>query len=111
MNFGGRFFPYNPSKEPLPSIDASVIVIVDSVINTGKSLLEVVNQLRIANPLSEIIIVSNVIQEKAVPILQDYKVFTVRISSNSFKGKNQATQIGNTGPDTADRLFNLIKQL
>ena len=110
MSFGGRFFPYNPSTEELPHIDATTIVIVDSVINTGKSLIAVIQQLRIANPSAEIIIASNVIQEKAVPLFQNYKVFAVRISSNSFKGKNQATQIGNTGPDTADRLFNLIKQ-
>jgi shikimate kinase len=110
MTFGGRFFPYNPSKDSFPSIDASVIVIVDSVINTGRSLIEVIQRIKVSNPSAEIIIATNVIQEKAVPLLQDYKVFAVRVSSNSFTGKNQATQIGKTGPDTADRLFNLIRQ-
>lgn len=33
-----------------------------------------------------------------------------RISKNSFVGVNQSKQTGKTGPDTADRLFNLIKK-
>ena len=80
MSFGGRFFPYNPSTEELPHIDATTIVIVDSVINTGKSLVDVIQRLRLTNPLAEIIIASNVIQEKAVPLFQNYKVFAIRIS-------------------------------
>ena len=109
MTFGGKFCPHNPSKEDLPAIQESTVVIVDSVINTGQSLLKVIEKLKAANQNVEIIIVANVIQEKALPLLQDYKVYAIRVSSNAFKGVNQATQIGNTGPDTADRLFNLIK--
>ena len=102
-----KFFVYS-SKEELPTIQESTIVIVDSVINTGRSLLKVIEKLKAANQNVEIIIVANVIQEKALPLLQDYKVYAIRVSSNAFKGMNQATQKGNTGPDTADRLFNLI---
>ena len=109
MTFGGKFCPHNPSKEELPTIQESTIVIVDSVINTGRSLLKVIEKLKATNQNVEIIIVANVIQEKALPLLQDYKVYAIRVSSNAFKGMNQATQKGNTGPDTADRLFNLIK--
>lgn len=109
MTFGGKFYPHNPSKEELPTIQESTIVIVDSVINTGRSLLKIIEKLKAVNQNVEIIIVANVIQEKALPLLQDYKVYAIRVSSNAFKGMNQATQKGNTGPDTADRLFNLIK--
>ena len=53
-------------------------------------------------------IVANVIQEKAVELLKDYKVFAVRTSANSFVGSRQTEQKNGKGPDTADRLFNYI---
>lgn len=106
--FGGKFYPFNP-KDTLPKIDSSVIIIVDSVINTGQSLLNVIKQIQKCNTQAEIIIATNVVQEKALPLLQDYKLYAVRVSTNSFTGKNQSKQIGDTGPDTADRLFNLIE--
>jgi hypothetical protein len=40
--------------------------------------------------------------------IKDYLLVAVRISDNSFVGRNQAVQLGGCGPDTADRLFNLI---
>ncbi len=109
LAFGGKLYPVNPSKEQLPNILESIVVIVDSVINTGKSLLKIISQLQEANPNIEIVIAANVIQEKALHLFDNYKLFAIRTSANSFKGQNQATQIGNTGPDTAERLFNLIK--
>lgn len=106
--FGGRFYPFN-SKDTLPKIDSSVIIIADSVINTGKSLLNIIKQIQKCNTKAEILIATNVVQEKALPLLQAFKLYAVRVSTNSFVGKNQSKQIGYTGPDTADRLFNLIK--
>ena len=50
-----------------------------------------------------------VIQNEAVELFKDYLVFATRLSKNSFVGVNQSKQTGKTGPDTADRLFNLIK--
>lgn len=105
--FGGRFYPFN-SKDTLPKIDSSVIIIVDSVINTGKSLLNIIKRIQKCNTKTEILIATNVVQEKALPLLQAFKLYAVRMSTNSFVGKNQSKQIGYTGPDTADRLFNLI---
>lgn len=106
--FGGTFYSYNPKKEAMPEITQSIAIIVDSVINTGRSILEAVRTLRSQNPDVEIVIVSNVIQDKAIELLNDYKIFTVRTSSNSFVGSRQATQKNGKGPDTADRLFNYI---
>lgn len=56
------------------------------------------------------IIAANVIQNEAVELFKDYLVFATRLSKNSFVGVNQSKQTGKTGPDTADRLFNLIKK-
>ena len=53
---------------------------------------------------------ANVIQNEAVELFKDYLVFATRLSKNSFVGVNQSKQTGKTGPDTADRLFNLIKK-
>ena len=106
--FGGTFYSYNPKIDALPDIQQGLAVIVDSVINTGKSVLDMITKLKKKNPEIEIVIVSNVIQNDAVDLLQGYKVFAVRTSANSFVGSRQATQKNGKGPDTADRLFNHI---
>lgn len=106
--FGGTFYSYYPKKDILPDLRQSIAVIVDSVINTGKSVLETIDRLRQKNPDIEIIIVSNVIQDNAVKLLQEYKIFAIRTSSNSFVGSRQSIQKNGKGPDTADRLFNYI---
>ena len=107
-SFGGTFYSYNSKTDAFPDIKQGVAVIVDSVINTGKSILDMVDQLKQKNPEIEIIVVSNVIQNDAVNLLQSYKVFAVRTSANSFVGSRQAMQKNGKGPDTADRLFNYI---
>ena len=109
--FGGRLYPFNPSKEEIPLIDADIVVIVDSVINTGKSIENIMDKLRKNNPKVEIVLVTNVIQRNTVERFKEYLLLAVRVSDNSFVGKNQATQKGNSGPDTADRLFNLIEKM
>ena len=48
-----------------------------------------------------------VINEKAVPMFDD-SLYTVRVSKNSFVGKNVKKQEGEDGPDTTMRLFNLL---
>ena len=106
--FGGIFYSYNPKNDALPDIQQGLAVIVDSVINTGKSVLDMITKLKKKNPEIEIVIVSNVIQNDAVDLLKGYKVFAVRTSANSFVGSRQATQKNGKGPDTADRLLNYI---
>lgn len=107
--FGGVFYPYNPSKDDVPDVSQhEFIVIVDSVINTGCSILNIIECVKNENPKAEIVIATNVIQRNALDKLKKYKVFSIRISDNYFFGKRQDVQTGNTGPDTADRLYNLI---
>lgn len=106
--FGGVLYPYNSHREMLPIIAQPFVIIVDSVINTGSSILNAIDAIKSCNPDVEIFVATNVIQRKAVEKLSAYKVFAIRISDNSFVGRNQTVQEGNSGPDTADRLFNLI---
>lgn len=108
--FGGVFYSMNPSKDEIPDIEADRVILVDSVINTGKSILKIIQKIRAKRADIDIIIAANVIQKDAVKLFDGLKIYCVRTSSNSFVGKNQAKQVGKTGPDTADRLFNLIKK-
>ena len=103
--FGGTFYSYNPKKDELPEIRHKTVIIVDSVINTGKSVLNITEHLK---PETEIFIATNVIQKNALYYLKNYKIFAVRISDNFFTGSKQKRQKNGKGPDTADRLFNYI---
>ena len=110
IGFGGKLVPYNPQKDNLPTFNSNLILIVDSVINTGNSTLAPIDKLKINSSNVQICIVANAIQVDAIPKLREYAVFAVRLSANKFVGKRQRKQTGNTGPDTADRLFNLIDE-
>jgi uracil phosphoribosyltransferase len=79
------------------------IIIVDSVINTGKSILNILDKITIYN-MKKIFIISIVMQEKAVAIFNEISNITcyvARISKNFYIGK------GHT--DTGNRLFGTIK--
>ena len=110
IGFGGRLYPYDPKKDALPEVGSNLILIVDSVINTGASLLKLIEKLRTKNPSVQVCLATNVIQKDALPKFKDHFLFTVRISDNKFVGKRQKRQTGNAGPDTADRLFNLLDE-
>ena len=110
MGAGGIFYSINPKQDDAPVINTERVVIVDSVINTGKSIMRIIDELKNHNPGIDVIIAANVIQNEAVELFKDYLVFATRLSKNSFVGVNQSKQTGKTGPDTADRLFNLIKK-
>ena len=66
--FGGTFYSYNPKTDMLPDIQQGIAVIVDSVINTGKSVLDMIDKLKQNKPEIEIIIVCNVIYENTINI-------------------------------------------
>lgn len=106
---GGSFLELSEEEKHQVRIKYTV-VIVDSVINTGKSIMRIIDELKNHNPGIDVIIAANVIQNEAVELFKDYLVFATRLSKNSFVGVNQSKQTGKTGPDTADRLFNLIKK-
>lgn len=110
MGFGGTFYAMNPKKDDIPDIDAERVIIVDSVINKGKSIMNMIESIKSNNSNIDVVIAANVIQNDAVELFTDYLVFATRLSKNSFVGKNQAKQTGKTGPDTADRLFNIIEK-
>lgn len=99
FKLGCKFQTYNPKTEVFVRPKTKNIILVGSVINTGKTILEVLEPDRI--------VACCVINQKAVPVFEK-QLYAIRVSENSFVGANVLQQTGNKGPDTTMRLFNLI---
>lgn len=83
------------------------IFLVDSVVNTGKSVLQFVEYIRRVNAATRIVVVAGVVQADAVSagsvsliLARDANLFivTLRLSDNKYTGRG--------GTDTGHRLFN-----
>lgn len=85
-----------------PKISENQIILVDSVINTGKTILNLADSV----PCLETIFAANVVSEKALPLFENRRVFAVRVSRHSFIGSKTKFIGNNRGPDTGDRLYN-----
>ncbi len=96
---GCKFATYDPKREVFIRPDTKNVILVDSVINTGRTISEILD--------SDMSVACCVINETAVPMFEDF-LYTVRVSKNSFVGKNIKKQEGKVGPDTTMRLFNQL---
>lgn len=94
-----KFQTYDPKQEVFVRPETKNIIVVDSVINTGKTIQKILT--------SDMYVACCVINEKAVQTF-DKQLYTVRVSKNSYVGKEVKKQTGNVGPDTTMRLFNLL---
>ena len=99
FKLGCKFEVYDPKQGEFIRPMTKNVILVDSVINTGKTLAKLIDQ--------DIKFACCVINDKAVSMFED-RLYTVRISNNSFVGDTAKTQKGNKGPDTTMRLFNQI---
>ena len=99
MSLGCRFMTYDPKYEKFVRPKTKNVLLVDSVINTGKTIKDILTP--------DMKVVCCVINEETVPILAE-QLYTVRVSKNSFIGSNVKRKVGNKGPDTTMRLFNQI---
>lgn len=77
------------------------IIVVDGVINSGKSILEDLRFLSKDN----IIVATNVISKQAAPLFSSINLYSIRISEISFIGSKIKSVVDNKGPDTSERLF------
>lgn len=76
------------------------IIIVDSVINTGKSILKVIQNIE-NRKCKKMIVVTLIMQKEALQFVEKYpniSFYALRISENKYVGKG--------GTDTGNRLFN-----
>lgn len=94
-----KFQTYDPKHELFVRPETKNVILVDSVVNTGKTMLDIMGP--------DMYVACCVINEKAVTFFDD-RLFTVRVSKNSFVGSDVQKQTGNKGPDTTMRLFNLL---
>lgn len=99
FKLGCKFQTYDPKKDTFVRPNTKNVILVDSVINTGKTISTILEP--------DMKIASCVINQKAIPLF-DKQLYTIRISKNSFIGAQVLQQTGNKGPDTTMRLFNLI---
>lgn len=99
FSMGCKFQVYDPKNEVFIRPKTKDVILVDSVINTGKTIFDIWTP--------DMYVACCVINEKALNLFAD-RLFTVRVSSNSFVGSATKIQVGDKGPDTTMRLFNLI---
>ena len=99
MTLGCKFVIYDPRNETFVRPNTSNVLLVDSVVNTGKTIKKIMT--------SDMKIACCVINESAVSTFGK-QLYTVRISKNSFVGADVNCQTGTIGPDTTMRLFNQI---
>ncbi len=92
------------SPDELSLIKGREILIVDAVINTGKSIFEVIEQL----PGESISLVTTVIPNTSLNIFGDIRLYSVRTSKNKYTGAKVMHISEGKGPDTGDRLFNTM---
>jgi len=79
-----------------------IVIIADAVVNTGKTILEIINKMDNRN----VVIATNVISDKHRDNLKDVDIFSIRVSQHSYKGTTVKFISNGKGPDTGDRLFN-----
>ncbi len=99
FSMGCKFQTYDPKHEDFKRPDTKNIILADSVINTGKTIREILTP--------DMYVACCVINEKAVPGFAE-QLYAARVSKNSYVGKEVRKQVGNVGPDTTMRLFNLL---
>lgn len=89
----------------LEFIQGKEILIVDAVINTGRSVFRLIDQLPDNNSLK---IATTVIPNNSLQLFEKTDLYTVRTSDNQYKGAKVKYVSNGKGPDTGDRLFNTM---
>ncbi|GKZ63669.1 hypothetical protein AnigIFM49718_004160, partial [Aspergillus niger] len=89
--------------------DRNAVILVDSVINTGKSVLQMAQHIREINTAIQIAVVAGVVQKEAVSVRSplhafaregNFNLVALRLSANKYSGR------GST--DTGNRLFSTV---
>lgn len=93
--------------DTIASINGRTIVLVDAVINSGKSIERICTKLPEAVKQS-MIVATTVIPSNAVSRFEHFNLMTVRVSPNQYQGAKVSTIQNGKGPDTGDRLFGTL---
>lgn len=93
-----QFFPVTEIENS--DLENKIIIIVDAVINTGKSIEKAIEHLRKSKP-RKIFVATLIMQKDALHLSEKYSdiyFYALRVSENKYVGKG--------GTDTGNRLFN-----
>jgi uracil phosphoribosyltransferase len=85
------------------------VILVDSVINTGKAMITVAQHVRMLHPTVRIVVVAGVVKKELV---QDEKSFLQKLAhelSFTIVSLALSEEAINDGTDTGDRLFNTTR--
>lgn len=101
-----RFQLFDPQRSTVDDLDVPtrIVILADSVINTGERLLKICESLH----NRDVIVAAGVIQSESLCKFSRVPLYVFRASTNRFVGARCKTQKGLIGPDTSDRLFNYI---
>jgi uracil phosphoribosyltransferase len=92
------------TEDELALIRGRAVLVVDAVINTGKSIFEVIEQLS----GESITLVTTVIPDTSLQLFEEVRLYSVRTSKNKYTGAKVMHISNGKGPDTGDRLFNTM---
>ncbi len=98
----GGFILYSSPEDLVQNLNGKIIIVADSVINTGKSIERVVTEIKSQNP-AKIVVATLVMQQHATKLADQYReidFYALRVSANKYVGKGAT--------DTGNRLFNTI---
>lgn len=99
FHLGCKFQLYDPKNGEFIRPQTKNVIIVDSVINTGRTIKKIL--------APDMLIACCVINEQVVDLFGN-QLYVVRVSKNAFVGGNVFEQKDGVGPDTTMRLFNQI---
>lgn len=97
-----NFFLMNDDKLDKLDLTNKTVIIVDSVINTGRTIQSVLAQLQ-TQTVGKTFVATLVMQQGAIKLTEsfsDANFYAFRVSENKYTGKG--------GTDTGNRLFNTI---
>jgi uracil phosphoribosyltransferase len=86
-------------------LENKIIIVIDAVINTGKSIEKAIENLHKSKP-RKIFVATLIMQKDALYLSEKYSdiyFYALRVSENKYVGKGEA--------DTGNRLFNTAKNL
>ncbi|OCT52360.1 hypothetical protein CLCR_09752 [Cladophialophora carrionii] len=98
--------------QPKHVAEMSTVILVDSVVNSGRTVIDFVCRLKTLCKAVRIVIIAGVVQNAAIAKIEDLKdmmrgqritLVTLRLSENKFTGRG--------GTDTGNRLYNTTRLL
>lgn len=97
-----QFFLLHGEEIPTEDLKGKTVIVADAVINTGRSIEKIIEQLQ-PDVARRIIVATLVMQKEATSLAEKYpdvSFYALRVSENKYVGKG--------GTDTGNRLFNTI---